>query len=514
MDSTRAGTRHQVPAAVRADRSAGAVLASAVGDALGAPYEFGPPLDAGTPVLMTGGGGFGWAPGEWTDDTQMALAVLTALARPDTVDDPLPAIEAGFLAWYDSGPTDVGTQTRAVLGAGARTGSSLAEAAAAHRDLRPDRAAGNGSLMRTGPVALAHPDDPVRIAELARSVSALTHVDPDCIDACVLWSLAIDHAIHHAPVDLDAGDAYDWAGAVSSGLAHVPEGSRRDRWRHLVEQAADPRSTPTDFATNGWVVHAFQAALSAIVTTPVPAGPAAPGHLGDALASAVRAGGDTDTVAAIAGSLLGARWGATAVRLGHRRLLHGQRVYGEPVLVADDLDALGRLAANRGRPIADGWPGATHLVSYYEAAGMVDRPRHLTAGGVGFGNALAVHDAVVEGADVVISLCRMGTADVPADVEHHVLGLLDTTAEENPNVVHLLADLVDTLASMVREGRRPYVHCVAAANRTPTVAAAWLHRHHGLSAGDALAVAAARLRRPDKAFLEEAVHRLDEIPVP
>jgi hypothetical protein len=260
-------------------------------------------------------------------------------------------------------------------------------------------------------------------------------------------------------------------------------------------------------------VHAFQAALSAIVTTPVPAGPAAPAHLDAALAAAVRAGGDTDTVAAIAGSLLGARWGATAVRLGHRRLLHGARVYGRPLLVADDLDAMGRLAANGGRPIADGWPGATNLVSYYEAAGFVDRARLVTLGGIGFGNALAVRDAVAEGADVVVSLCRMGTADVPADVEHHVLGLLDTTSAENPNVVHLLADLVDTLHTMVAEGRRPFVHCVAAANRTPTVAAAWLHRHHGLSPGDALAVAAAKLRRPDKAFLEGAVHRLGEIPI-
>ena len=65
------------------DRAVGAVLASAVGDALGAPYEFGPPNPA-APCAMEGGGGFGWAPGEWTDDTQMALAILGVLATGRT----------------------------------------------------------------------------------------------------------------------------------------------------------------------------------------------------------------------------------------------------------------------------------------------------------------------------------------------------------------------------------------------------------------------------------------------
>ncbi len=62
-------------------RAIGSVLASAVGDALGAPYEFKPPISAETPVEMKGGGAFGWAPGEWTDDTSMAIPILQALAR-------------------------------------------------------------------------------------------------------------------------------------------------------------------------------------------------------------------------------------------------------------------------------------------------------------------------------------------------------------------------------------------------------------------------------------------------
>ena len=93
------------------DRAVGAVLGSAAGDALGAGYEFTYP----TPdqeIAMIGGGLSNGAPGEWTDDTQMAVAILDVIARgnPD-----LDAIGANFLAWYTAGPADIGNQTRSVL---------------------------------------------------------------------------------------------------------------------------------------------------------------------------------------------------------------------------------------------------------------------------------------------------------------------------------------------------------------------------------------------------------------
>ena len=75
------------------------------------------------------------------------------------------------------------------------------------------------------------------------------------------------------------------------------------------------------------------------------------GHLADALRLASRSGGDTDTVAAIAGSLLGARWGASAVPLSWRQVLHGRRTYDEPALRSDDLEALARLAIAGGSEV-------------------------------------------------------------------------------------------------------------------------------------------------------------------
>lgn len=479
-----------LPAPVVADRAVGTVLGSAAGDALGAHYEFGPSLPADTPVDMFGGGAFGWAPGEWTDDTQMALAILGVLATGST---DTAEIEAAFRRWYASGPADVGVQTRAVLG---RPGS-LAEVARRRYEARPGSSAGNGSLMRTGPVALAHPEDPVAIAALARDLSALTHADPDCLDACVLWSVAIDHTIHHAPPS-DA--SWDWTAPLRSALDQL-EPARQERWAALIDEAADAQ--PTEFAKNGWVVHAFQTAVAAICSTPVPERDAAPRHLQLALEHAVRAGGDTDTVAAIAGAMLGARWGATAVPFRWRRLLNGRGPDPTPGMSAADLDRLARLAHRGGAPDQHGWPGRSSMVEHYLDE-FPAPPRLVELGGVRFGNAAGLRLALDDGADAVVSLCRMGTDDVPDGVEHHVIGLLDTTREENPNLVLVLTDTTDGIAALVEQGRDVYVHCVAAENRTPTVAATWLCRHHGTDPIEALEQAAAQLNVP-KVFLRSAV---------
>ena len=65
----------------QADRAGGVLMGQACGDALGAPYEFHAPLPPHEPVEMTGGGDYGWAPGEWTDDTAMTVVVLRAAER-------------------------------------------------------------------------------------------------------------------------------------------------------------------------------------------------------------------------------------------------------------------------------------------------------------------------------------------------------------------------------------------------------------------------------------------------
>ncbi len=294
------------------DRCAGALLGLAAGDALGAGYEFRAPPTG--PAQMIGGGLGGWGPGEWTDDTQMAICIAeeaaTGALSPGKVAE-------RFLEWFHAGPADVGLQTSDVLRS-ARSAAELPAAAAERFERRPHNSAGNGSLMRTAPVALAALGDDQVIAIMAREISSLTHADPVAGDACVLWCTAIDRAVREGRLD----GAYD-------GLGLLPA-SRQGAWAGRVDEAR--MRPPEHFSPNGYVVAALQAALSAIWHTPVPADVPCQ-HLQDALQAAVKVGDDTDTVAAIAGSLLGARWGATAVPTDWAVALHGWPGYRAADLV-------------------------------------------------------------------------------------------------------------------------------------------------------------------------------------
>jgi ADP-ribosyl-[dinitrogen reductase] hydrolase len=448
--------------AATTDRAVGAVLASAVGDALGAPYEFRPPNPT-APCAMEGGGGYRWEPGEWTDDTQMALAVLAVLARGST---DVAAMGEEMVGWYRSKPRDVGIQTAAVLGGVGRRFASAAESAQAYQAEHPE-SAGNGALMRTGPVALAHLGDRDAVAALAAAVASLTHPHPDSVDACVLWSLAIEQAITTARPD----EEFDWRAAIVAGLDHVPA-ERRDLWRDRLDEAfgRDPAQLHMN---NGWVVRAFEAATAAITSTVDPSRPVPCDHLAAGLRAAARSGGDTDTVAAIAGSLLGARWGATAIPLVWRRSLHGRFRYDQPAIPGRELDAMARLAVNGGQPDSLRWPGVDRLVPSYVSNYRSD-PLVVELDGAWFGDAAGVPQAVDDGATVVISLCRMGTDDVPASVEQHTIGLIDTGPEDNPNLVFVLRDTATTINDLVLAGERVFVHCVAADNRAPSMATAYL----------------------------------------
>src|SRR6185437_16391597 len=100
------------------DRACGVLLATAAGDALGAGYEFGPPLPADAPVAMNGGGSLGWAPGEWTDDTSMALVIAETAATGADLRT-APAQDAIIARWADwaKDARDVGIQTGGILDA-------------------------------------------------------------------------------------------------------------------------------------------------------------------------------------------------------------------------------------------------------------------------------------------------------------------------------------------------------------------------------------------------------------
>jgi ADP-ribosylglycohydrolase len=324
------------------DRAAGVLLGAACGDALGVPYEFKPPLRADQQPDMVGGGLGDYAPGEYSDDTQMAVCIaeVSATGADLRTAKALDLVAANFLRWKRDGASDIGIQTREVLGAVYdRAGDGLAAAmrdAAADLHRRTGRSAGNGSLMRTAPVALTHLDDTAALAEAARAVSELTHYDPLASEACVLWCAGIRRAVLSGTFE-----------GVREGLDLLPA-DRRDQWADWIAEAE--ANAPERFRPNGFVVPAFQAAWAAITHTPVSAdnpdqGTAGGQHLQNALSAAVRAGDDTDTVAAIAGALLGARWGHSAVPQAWQQVVHGW-----PQLRAADLVRLATLTAQGGQP--------------------------------------------------------------------------------------------------------------------------------------------------------------------
>lgn len=301
------------------DRAAGVLLGGAVGDALGVPYEFASPPGPTELAAMTGGGLGDFAPGEWSDDTSMAVAIaeVAATGVDLTTAAALDEIGRAFLRWYGDGPADIGIQTAEVLrrsaalvGGGEAPGEALHREAQAYAAGHP-RSAGNGALMRTGPVALAHLGDREQLARAARLVAQLTHADPLAGDSCVIWCEAIRVAVLDGELD------------VRRGLDLVPDG-RRDQWSAWLDDALDldrNRAEPVPgarFTPNGFTVTALQAAVAAIASTEQ-----SDRHLEDALHSAIRIGSDTDTVAAIAGALLGGRWGASAVPPRWRAAVHG-----------------------------------------------------------------------------------------------------------------------------------------------------------------------------------------------
>src|SRR5690606_41768513 len=131
-------------------RSRGGWAGTGAEDALGAGYEFTPPGPRG-PIDMIGGGLGNFAPGEWTDDTAMALAIALAADEHRPGLD-LDAVAAGFVRWYESGPADIGVQTSKVLSGRPASAAAMR----ARSDALAGRTGGNGSLMRTAPIALVH----------------------------------------------------------------------------------------------------------------------------------------------------------------------------------------------------------------------------------------------------------------------------------------------------------------------------------------------------------------------
>jgi ADP-ribosyl-[dinitrogen reductase] hydrolase len=266
----------------------------ACGDALGAPAEFKQQAEVrsrwGELRDMVGGGV--WAPGEWTDDTGMALCVAQSiLAAPN---DPVAEIGSRFLICRQTAK-DVGTTISAALAA---YQGDWAVAARSTPQARAGKAAGNGSLMRTLPVAVAYADEETMLRTSAR-VAAMTHWDPHAEVCCAvyrLWVRALLAGVQRRAAwkaALKRGREIAGGGPLSTdtpGPAPLSSGF----WERLtgVEALQYAQLQPSGYA--GYVVDCLEAAATGQ----------------QALVSAVNLAGEADTIAAVTG---GAAWGVASL---------------------------------------------------------------------------------------------------------------------------------------------------------------------------------------------------------
>lgn len=279
-------------------------MGSAVGDALGAPFEFGPAggyrrrfpgVPSEPPAEMVGGGGFGWAPGEFTDDTQMAVLLAEVICERGGI-DPV-TIWADWRAWREHA-NDVGVLTNLVLEERSWRGAALRG-----HEASQGRSAANGALMRVAGLAVAYaPQTLERAVEAARFQAHLTHHDP-----AAGWGAAIATTMVHR--GLNGGRPLD---ALDEALAMVDHADQA-LFAELLDASWHPGAE--EELPNGTVWTCLAQAVWALRTT---------SSFEDAVVEAIELGGDADTVACVTGMLAGATYGLAGVPERWRREVNGQ----------------------------------------------------------------------------------------------------------------------------------------------------------------------------------------------
>jgi ADP-ribosylglycohydrolase len=287
------------------DRYRGALLGLAAGDAVGTTVEFQPPGSFEPITDMVGGGVFHLQPGQWTDDTSMALCLATSLLNKDGF-DPIDHLEH-YLRWRDQGEFsstgrcfDIGNATNAAL-------SAYVQDRQPYPGDRFPSAGGNGTLMRLAPVPLFFARSPEQALHWAAESARVTHGAPEGLDACRYFAGLILGALEGKSRDeLLAPGPAPW----HPGVAEVAAGSFK-------------RKEPPAISAGGYVITSLEAALWAFHrATDFRHGCLLAANLGD----------DADTVAAIYGQLAGAYFGAEGIPAPWRTRLAR----------ADEIDALAR----------------------------------------------------------------------------------------------------------------------------------------------------------------------------
>lgn len=294
-----------MPAVSLRERFEGAVLGAAIGDALGHPTEFlsisairerwGPTGVRGF-ELWWEADGLRFAP--YTDDTQMAEIVLRALVEGggSTVglDDLMESIATGFVTWRTNPQGGHRAPGNACMAGAGRLGQGVP-----WREAGGPTAGGCGSVMRAYPFGLIFWEDPDRAERWAVEHSRLTHGDPIALAACAALARAVAFEVGAA------GEAHIRREMVQAALRYD------ETTAQMIEGALDAadRGTEPDAQLDllrGWAAHEAIAAAAYVVARH-------PDDFADAVLEGANSPGDSDSIATLAGALLGTRLGISRV---------------------------------------------------------------------------------------------------------------------------------------------------------------------------------------------------------
>jgi len=288
------------------NRFVGTIVGVAVGDALGAPFEG---VDANrlfqeseqmdfAPVL-------GFPRGQYTDDTQMTLAIIKAILKDGAVDGKTVADE--FAELWRSGE---------ILGAGASCSEGVwryIRGEAEWDKCGTERGrAGNGTAMRASPIGLWDYDAPDRIARDAEVISIMTHSD----ERAVAGAIAVASAVAYLVTAQEVSPA-DFAERVSGNVRERSEEFARalDKLPELLR--ADERDAIPAIINEGWTGHDPSFGVTPFVIPTVLASSYAflkyPHDFSSSVRAVINMGGDVDSTGSITGAMSGAFNGVGAI---------------------------------------------------------------------------------------------------------------------------------------------------------------------------------------------------------
>ena len=274
-----------MPENAEIDRARGALLGTFVGDALGMPFEGGAPAEIPERLEMLDAR---LGRGTYTDDTQMMIALAESLLERDHVD--ARALGRAFAEAHDP-RRGYGSGTTRVLGL-VRSGIHPHEAAGSA--FGGGGSQGNGAAMRAAPIAVRYAHDSDGLVEAARASAHVTHAHRLALDAAVAQAAAIAAALN---LEEPLGAALSVA--TTSELAR-----RLTTARELLDSRPEPAEIAVALGNSSRGHDSVPAAIYAA---------AAHNSVEAAITFAVRCGGDTDTIGAMAGAITAARSGAAAI---------------------------------------------------------------------------------------------------------------------------------------------------------------------------------------------------------